>query len=251
MEQGSHKELLALNGIFASMWADQISASDDPALAIGESGSKEVPGYSVEKRDSAADGVPQQIPPEVIAEIPALEVVAPDSVTESPAPVSTDTETSPVAFPSTDLGSAIQDEAVVIPSEIGASTSAAPQDSPSTSVGNTVKVPTQVPTSSITFGKEVDTPPRTRTPDAEAEPKRKRISSQNFQRLARKISITTRRTGSSSSIPIISGLMRGETPRASSVDGSAGRTKSDSPASSIQGDSDKGKKKKDKRKSVL
>ncbi|KAG2741443.1 P-loop containing nucleoside triphosphate hydrolase protein [Suillus brevipes Sb2] len=35
VEQGSHRELLELNGLFASMWADQISASEDPKVAAG------------------------------------------------------------------------------------------------------------------------------------------------------------------------------------------------------------------------
>jgi ATP-binding cassette subfamily B (MDR/TAP) protein 6 len=35
VEWGSHRELLELNGLFASMWADQISASEDPEAQTG------------------------------------------------------------------------------------------------------------------------------------------------------------------------------------------------------------------------
>jgi len=45
-------------------------------------------------------------------------------------------------------------------------------------------------------------PPRNETPDPDAEPRRKRTASQNFQRLGRRISIGTRRAGSALSIPI-------------------------------------------------
>jgi len=66
----------------------------------------------------------------------------------------------------------------------------------------------------VTFSPESEQP----TPDqgaASPDPKRKRISSQNFQRLARRISISGRRSGSSSSnIPgianLIPGLKRGD-----------------------------------------
>ncbi|KAG0708291.1 P-loop containing nucleoside triphosphate hydrolase protein [Suillus ampliporus] len=44
VEQGSHKELLELNSLFASMWADQISASEDPKVS---------PGYDVGVDDDA------------------------------------------------------------------------------------------------------------------------------------------------------------------------------------------------------
>ncbi|EDR09151.1 uncharacterized protein LACBIDRAFT_249450, partial [Laccaria bicolor S238N-H82] len=36
VEQGTHKELMALDGIFASMWADQVSSTEDPPVSIGE-----------------------------------------------------------------------------------------------------------------------------------------------------------------------------------------------------------------------
>jgi len=55
------------------------------------------------------------------------------------------------------------------------------------------------PSTGVTFSPEVDSPPsRPGTPDSNAQPKRKRISSQNFQRLARRISLGGRRGSSGS-----------------------------------------------------
>lgn len=48
VEQGTHSELLAMNGLFAQMWADQIS-STDPELVpedIIVDSSSETPGSS-------------------------------------------------------------------------------------------------------------------------------------------------------------------------------------------------------------
>ena len=46
MEQGSHSELLEKNGIFATMWADQISAEEPSGSQ--HSIKQEVSGYSAE-----------------------------------------------------------------------------------------------------------------------------------------------------------------------------------------------------------
>ena len=94
----------------------------------------------------------------------------------------------------------------------------------------------------VTFGASAFSPPRTRTPDPESEPKRKRISSQNFQRLARRLSLTTRRQNSVTSIlPDI--LKRDSSPRVSTDEGTSPRgegsstlVSSDSPAGSLRGD---------------
>ena len=112
---------------------------------------------------------------------------------------------------------------------------------------------TQVP--GITFAPGVSTPERTGTPDPESDTKSKRISAQNFQRLARRLSLTTKRAGTiSSGIPILGNLRRdatsgsGSTPAQESTDGDAGpKVSSESPAPSIS-DSDKDKTKKEKEK---
>jgi ATP-binding cassette subfamily B (MDR/TAP) protein 6 len=116
------------------------------------------------------------------------------------------------------------------------------------------KAPSTTQTPGITFAQGVSTPERTGTPDPESETKRKRISSQNFQRLARRLSVTTKRAGSISGIPILGNLRRdatsgsGSTQAQESTDGDAGpKVSSDSPAPSIS-DSDKDKTKKEKEK---
>ena len=58
------------------------------------------------------------------------------------------------------------------------------------------------PSGGITFSPEVNSPPsRSGTPDPDAGPKRKRISSQNFQRLAKKITMVRRNSSSASIDP--------------------------------------------------
>jgi len=58
------------------------------------------------------------------------------------------------------------------------------------------------PSGGITFSPEVNSPPsRSGTPDPDAGPKRKRISSQNFQRLAKKITMVRRNSSSASFDP--------------------------------------------------
>ena len=116
------------------------------------------------------------------------------------------------------------------------------------------KAPSTTQTQGITFAQGVSTPERTGTPDPESETKRKRISSQNFQRLARRLSVTTKRAGSISGIPILGNFRRdatsgsGSTPAQESTDGDAGpKVSSESPAASIS-DSDKDKTKKEKEK---
>ena len=144
-------------------------------------------------------------------------------------------KTDPIAFPTSDSAP------IAFPTSTSDET--ASQKAPSTSPG-------------ITFAQGVSTPERTGTPDPDSETKRKRISSQNFQRLARRISVTTKRAGSISNIPILGNLRRdatsgsGSTPAQAQepTDGDAGpKVSSESPAPSIS-DSDKDKTKKEKEK---
>jgi ATP-binding cassette subfamily B (MDR/TAP) protein 6 len=147
----------------------------------------------------------------------------------------TPSKANPVAFPTSDSAP------VAFPSST--SDESASQKAPST---------TQAP--GITFAQGVSTPERTGTPDPDSETKRKRISSQNFQRLARRISITTRRAGSISGIPILGNLRRdaasgsSSTPPQESTDSDAGpKVSTESPAPSIN-EPDKDKAKKEKKK---
>lgn len=74
------------------------------------------------------------------------------------------------------------------------------------------------PSGGITFSPDVNSPPsRSGTPDPDAGPKRKRISSQNFQRLAKKITMVRRNSSSASFDPDAS---------TSSLDSPGGNTKS-------------------------
>jgi len=256
IEHGSFKELLAIeDGVFASMWADQVSSDDHPSIS-GNSIKKEVSGYDLGANASAENisriDEPIDEPQEVEAVGPSeeqdsagireLETANIEEPVESQkeeaveAPVQPEVSSpASIAFPS----SAPESEPV-------AETPAEPQTSP---------VPIPAPTPGVTFGDSVNSPPSGRgTPDPDSEPKRKRISSQNFQRLARRISITTRRQNSSSSTSIIPGFMRDQSPRVSTDDasaraeGSTPRISTDSPAGSLKSGDDKGKlKKKDKK----
>lgn len=278
VEQGNHSELLAQDGIFAAMWADQVSTSDG-GDSVKRQSMAAVSGYSVassihepapelaseaELTTAVPDAVedvlserelPQLPPPadealvnsahaEEEAALFSLPItfpksdddtIEPDQVpsAEVASPVASPTAESPVAFPT----SPVAESAVSIPDPVQ------PKALPST--------PPAVPTpTSVTF--EASESPRSGTPDPDAEPKRKRISSQNFQRLARRISITTRRQGSISSI--IPGLKRDRdsSPQVSVDEGSPvqGGSTHESPASSIADGKMKKKDKKLKRKSL-
>ncbi|KAF8054164.1 mitochondrial half-size ABC transporter [Lyophyllum atratum] len=254
VEQGSHKELLALDGIFASMWADQVSASDDHISLDERSTKKEVSGYAIEEsgpppvereHESIADT------PESSAALQSADAV--DAITEPTdiVPASEDLldpAPEPKA-PSHEQESTISSSPIHAPTPI--TPIASPLVFPSSSEPEPEPQPERVASPqgpAVTFPANLNSPSsRTGTPDPDSEPKRKRISSQNFQRLARRISLTTRRPSSTSIIP---GLKR-ESPRVSTDDGSAraeGSLKNESPAGSVKGDGDKSKlKKKDKK----
>ncbi|KAJ3749144.1 mitochondrial half-size ABC transporter [Lentinula detonsa] len=267
IEQGSHKELLASDGVFASMWADQISASEDPAPSIN-SVKHEVSAYSAGPSESTEEVVLPTEPvdaetsldaparAETDLEEPVMVATEPESqpepesmLTEEPASIAPEQvapSPNPIAFPSAEP----QEEPVGSPDITSEPTSpvvAFPISDETQSTTNSV--PATPTPAGVTF--EASTSPRTGTPDPDAEPKRKRISSQNFQRLARRISISTRRQGSVASIiPGISSLKRDSSPRVSVDDGVASTSArgegsvNDSPAPSLGDDADKAKKKK-------
>ncbi|KAJ3819599.1 mitochondrial half-size ABC transporter [Lentinula raphanica] len=267
VEQGSHKELLALDGIFASMWADQISASEDPAPSI-HSVKPEVSGYSAGPSESteyvavapgdvdSATALNAPSHEETTLEGPIAATSEPEShpepqivSAEESAPIAPEQEVeanpNPIAFPSAQP----QDSAVSqdVTSEPTSPVVAFPTSDETQSIAHSV--PATPTPAGVTF--EASTSPRSGTPDPDSEPKRKRISSQNFQRLARRISISTRRQGSVASIiPGIPGLKRDSSPRVSVDDGAAsgsGRGEdsvNDSPAPSLGEEGDKAKKRK-------
>ncbi|KII92241.1 hypothetical protein PLICRDRAFT_133692 [Plicaturopsis crispa FD-325 SS-3] len=202
VEQGSHQELLELNGVFAEMWSSQISATN-------EAQSVPVSGYPLDNGDAAPKeerettlvdvapsdepAVEEHVPVDPVADEP--EAIVPDApATEEPAEVESP---APVAFPSA------ADDTPEPPA--AAAPIAFPSDDTASQQAPSERGP------AVTFG-AVNTPPRSGTPDPESEPKRKRISSQNFQRLAKRISVTARRQGSSSS-NFFSPKREGSTPK--------------------------------------
>ncbi|KAJ7128881.1 mitochondrial half-size ABC transporter [Mycena crocata] len=268
VEQGTHRELLALEGVFAAMWADQISTSGGLATPVAIANNPlpeaEVSGYSVEPEPTEDDA--QVIPEEdgLAAEVPSavgtleeteshepqaasnteLLIEIPEApAVEAPSPLPVVPESAPpIAFPVSEplVSSPLAAEPVTFP----VSDDTPPPEEPERTAS--------APTPGVTFEPGLTSP--TTSPDPDAEPKRKRISSQNFQRLARKISLTTRRQGSTSSMAsIIPGLKRDKTSgddKSIRGEGSS-RNSVDSPTASLSGDKGKGKKKdkKEKRKS--
>lgn len=314
VEQGTHKELLALDGIFATMWADQVSSNDGISVA-GNSLKKEqsqasfkrdgsVKGYDAEaiipmdnvldqrsnfieesanvpmsfedKQDTGAapasaeepeisdknaDGLEK--PVESAAELKEDKAEETSTAATKSAP-----ETQPIAFPSSapveeEESQQIRESPKKSPislenSDGDKSEIAAP--APIAFPGESTPEKPQGPSPpAVTFGASAFSPPRTGTPDPESEPKRKRISSQNFQRLARRISLTTRRQNSVTSIlPDI--LKRDSSPRVSTDEGTSPRGEgsstvvSESPAGSLRGEEVpklKKSKKEKKRKGTL
>jgi ATP-binding cassette subfamily B (MDR/TAP) protein 6 len=260
IEQGSHKELIALNGVFASMWADQISTSEDSASI--RSAKPELSGYSAgpsASTEEVALPVDKEVGDESLTDIPprgeaeqAAEPAEPQ-FTEEPEPIaSPESEDPPLAFPSSELATA----PISFPPSEPAEEFVSPSDIQSEPTSPVVTFPVSDGTQStsqsvpltpagVTF-ETTKTPSRTGTPDPDAEPKRKRISSQNFQRLAKKISVSTRRQGSVASI--IPGLKRDSSPRVSVDDSAAGSVRgegstNDSPAPSVREEKKRKKKK--------
>jgi len=207
IERGNHAELLALNGTFAEMWTDQVSSSDSASTVAKR---HSVAGYEVEQDTTTAQDATesgdvaehQTNHPGVGANIKLAEndtntaVDFPtnnrdeevEEVPVEPKRVERD-PSQPLTFPTT----------VAFPG----SGDAESHDTPSITNGPRPQSP------AVTFEPQ-SPPPRNETPDPDAEPRRKRTASQNFQRLSRRISIGTRRAGSVLAMPIqnIPGLRR-------------------------------------------
>lgn len=245
VEQGSFRDLVQIeHGVFASMWADQVTSSDDANGSI----KKRLSGYSVGTSRVESSKPAGQ----------SEEIMGKDMNLASEAVQETDPATNLQAEPLTDVmdyeRKLVDEPESIEPSAVPAAMFAFPTSDEPVETGE----PTTVSGPSVTFGTGVNSPPsRTGTPDPEAEPKRKRISSQNFQRLARRLSLNTRRQGSSSSIipgiPGIPGLGKRDSSPKVPIDDpskgeSSGRNSIDTPAESLKGD-DKSKvfKRKDKK----
>ncbi|GLB37259.1 putative ABC transporter [Lyophyllum shimeji] len=257
VEQGSHKELLARDGIFASMWAEQVSASDDHVSLDERTTKPEISGYAADDAESPAveresESIAAAL--ETPGDVPSAGAINALTEADDAAPGAGDLVDLSDASPETKVPSQHEEPSASSPtihSPVPISPVAAPLAFPSTEEPEPMPEtqPERVATPqgpAVTFPANLNTPPdRTGTPDPDSEPKRKRISSQNFQRLARRISLTTRRQSSS----IIPGLKR-ESPKVSTDDNnpkSEGSLRNESPAGSIKGDSDKSKLKKEKK----
>ena len=198
-EQGTFKELLEADSVFATMWAEhtqQAPATGSASSAIG---------YDVEVADAEAvsgSGVIAESPRVATASLPPAASVRSPSVrapaasirAESTAPTAKDNN-DPVAFPTSDaeVEPTPSPAPVAFPTSDNTSAQApAPVSFPTSDDTHSVSsqprpaIPGHVHGASVTFD-TTTTPPRASTPDPTGTPKsepadgkRKRISSQNF-----------------------------------------------------------------------
>lgn len=215
IERGNHAELLSLNGTFAEMWNDQVSASD--AASTVAKRQSVVVGYDVERDTTTAQDVPESGD--------AAEYEVNHSGVGANIKLAENDTNAPVDFPTTDRDQEMEEVPVkpkqepiakreslqpaTLPTTVAFPGSGDTESRDTPSIGNG----SRPQSTGVTF--EPQSPPsRNETPDPDAEPKRKRTASQNFQRLGRRISIGTRRASSALSIPIpnIPGFKREATP---------------------------------------
>jgi len=281
VEQGTHRELLEKNRVFASMWADQNSSDEAPIPYAEQNAKKDVEGYPMEPEDEpttqselpqdalapsatpdqndisgeevptqddaiTTDVVEEQIPEEPAAPADDSGKKSYAAVVASEPPLDAKPESDAVAFPSTEP----------VPDSPPAAASDAPVAFPSYDVDTTEPFPAPPQSPGVTFDASTQFPtPRSSTPDLSSEPKRKRTASQNFQKFARRVSLVARRSGSSTSIPVPA-TKKDEQAKDGNGDGSAtplaeGSIRGESPASSIQGDDGKKAKRKAKKRFSL
>lgn len=254
IESGNHKELLALDGTFATMWADQISANGDASASVsGQSLGKEaVTGYledqqapsvaEAKAQDEDETAVPTDRAASIIVDTPEAASIAPVEQSE-PAPA-VPVKDSPLAFPSEPED---PEPTASIPEPTPAAASpplAFPISDETASRPQSVRNPTQP--GGVTFGETLNSPPsRGEIPDPGSEQRRKRISSQNLQKFARKMSLATRRAGSNTSNPR----------EPSQETGTSTPLSDDAPSTTVSvdeaGQKDKRKEKKEKRRTLF
>ncbi|EJD03189.1 uncharacterized protein FOMMEDRAFT_108336 [Fomitiporia mediterranea MF3/22] len=269
VEQGSHRELLEMSGVFATMWADQIRAEDPQFVTL--EGKKEISGYNVEQPDKGTDAeVPKSSEPQ--EDVAGSAAVSEVNIKEATAPSAIDgqvKEKQPKTFAAVAASEPATDAPVVHNQSEPSTSSGAPVQFPSSeapvafpsgpvsfpSTGETEAqsdLATSPGPTGVTFDNSVRDSPRSGTPDP-ADPKRKRTASQNFQRFARRVSLVGRRQGS---VPAVQGspLKDDKKGRDSRDEGSergdgsgSVRGEGESPAASVQ----EGRKMRDKLKKRL
>lgn len=274
------------------MWADQVSSTDEAsahrksALVTGFDLDGAVPTGGQDEPNDAQVGT-EEIVQDVLREDEASAVAAEEKSADSATlPVADGAEATvpveregagaepaadapaaaPVAFPSSEDAAPVSFPSADSPAPVAFPVSDTPAPiafpgSPETGSLREGSIAERAQTPGVTF-RDTQTPERSGTPDPETDGKRRRtLSTQGIQRLARRISITTRRQGSSTSIPalassIIPGLRRENTARSSTDEGSSNALSRDSPSPSVVSDIGKPKgskirkEKKDKRKST-
>ena len=233
VESGPFKELVQADGPFALLWADHVGAGAPVpgSSSATASGVAEAYDFSINNavdsqigEGSAAEAFISDSPRAVTASVraPTVSIRAPsikpstsikaDSVAPS---VPTKDFPAPVSFPSAPEPESVAfftspDAATpnVFPASSPPAPIAFPKTDDSRSIDSGSQAHVRLPTS-ITFDTTA-TPPRVSTPDPtgatssspDAEGKRKRTASQNFHRLARRISLSTPKKG----IPGIAGI---------------------------------------------
>ncbi|KAI6000744.1 hypothetical protein EDD15DRAFT_1791311 [Pisolithus albus] len=191
VEQGAFDELVGANGVFASMWAEYVQSTsalaDSPRPAttsLRPTDSVRAPSFRAPAASIRAESTAPIVPPK--------DNTVPVSFPTSGAEEDLATAPTPVAFPTSGDPSSQTGGPVAFPvSDDARSVASQPR----------AAIPGHVQGASVTFD-TTTTPPRSGTPDPSGTPnadategKRKRISSQNFQRLARRISLSTPRKG--------------------------------------------------------
>jgi hypothetical protein len=229
VEQGTHSELVAKGGVFAAMWADQVSHEDSASSASSIQIVKDaVLGYAVDDGEPAAvetqestteplvetlEAQPAEVPAAAtdtaVVDVPVEAEAAPDAPVPEEVPKVAELPASPpVAFPRSE------------PSEDAAALATSPQESVAFPVSPELSAPvafafpgsetslTNSPalsgagTPGVTFQNIPSPSTGGRTPDVDQDGKRRRtLSTQGMQRLARRLSVSGRRENSSTSIP--------------------------------------------------
>lgn len=265
------------------MWADQVSSDG------ASSHKKDITGYSVNEEQTKTEQDTAEFAPSETAQVTAVAAESTEAdgqqaenITIEPTaeiseaalkagdePAAETESAAPVAFPSSGSGPEIAPASTSTPISFPVSDSPRPApiafpgsgDDTASQHTQTASLAERATSPGVTF-QSVATPPRTPgTPDVDQDGKRRRtLSTQGMQRLARRISLSGRRQGSTSNIltNAIQGLKREGTSTSKDTDSAKGSDSvrastdapRDSPAGSIQGDVTKSPKlkKKDKEK---